>query len=292
MKIIPDNLNGIYPNPAQSVYGKPVVVFSGHRWTLPILFLAVEKGLVELPAAIVTFDRHRDSLAPLNGSEILKKYRTSDEPFEKLVNIVMKHLSPRNDDWIISGMELGLISDVIQFNSEKEQAESPGKVTLHTDSVDKTHRIFHLGRPVNELSYKGALVDSAHESVSEGLWDCLGWDPSIHSLKEKANKFILDIDLDFFTYAWDKYIFPFNEEIYDGEFQIPCQSSFYEDYLPSEFVCELTRKSSLVTIACEPGFCGGFEKSKKILKDVNNLFFKKEMNIEKIKIDYEEILFE
>lgn len=287
--MIPDYLTGIYPNPIQYLYGNPVFVFRDHRWTLPVIFLAGIKDLFKLPVKIVTFDRHMDSLSPLNGKETLRNFRSCGGTFDELVHIIINHLSPRDDDWIESGMELGLISDVVQFSSEQEKVESIEPISVYTDSLNMVHRIYHLGRPVHELSYKGALTDPTCEFVSEGLWDTLGWEPSKPGFAGKANDFVFDIDLDFFTFTWNKYIFAFTEEIYEGEFLSPCQSSFYEEYLPLEFIRELARKASLLTIACEPAYCGGSKKAQYILGDINNLFLERELYVEKIEVDYKPV---
>ena len=284
--MLPDYVTEIYPNPVQYLYGKPIFVFRDHRWILPILFAANAKQSLKLPAIIVTFDRHKDFLSPKNGTEKLRCFRSGGGTFDDLIHVVKNHLSPRDDDWIVSGMELGFISDVIQFSSEQESNESFDTVSEYTDSSGTNHRLYHLGRPMQELSYKGAFADNKHKSVSQGLWDTLGWDPSLPGLVGNPPQFILDIDLDFFTFAWDMYTFPFTEEIYDGEFLCPCQSSYYEEYLPLAFIRELARKTTFLTIACEPNFCGGQGKSHKILSDINNLFLENELIIEKMKIDY------
>jgi len=287
--MIPDYLTGIYPNSVYYLYQNPVFVFRDHRWTLPVIYLAGIKKLIKFPVKIVTFDRHKDALAPLNGTESLSNFRLNGGSFDELVHIVINHLSPRNDDWIESGMELGLISDVVQFISGKENSDSIEPISLYTDSMNMVHRIYHLSRPVHELSYKGALADPSHQFVSEGLWDILGWDPSMPGLTGKAYSFIFDIDLDFFTFTWDKYIFAFTEEIYEGEFLLPCQSSFYEDYLPLGFIRELARKASLLTIACEPDFCGGDKKARNILEDINGLFLERELYTDRIEVDYKPV---
>ena len=284
--MIPDYAKDIYPNPVQYIYGKPVFVFRDHRWTIPVIYIAGEKKLLKIPAKIVIFDRHKDSLSPLNGTEALRKFRSENGSFNDLIDIVMKQLSPRDDDWIVSGMELGLISDVVQFSSEEEKVDSDEPVSVYTDSSGAEHRIYHLGRPLQELSYKGALADTSHETVSEGLWEVLGWNPSKPGFAENVNEFILDIDLDFFTFIWDKYTFAFTREVYEGEFLSPCQSLFYEEYLPLNFIRELIKKAALLTVACEPSFCGGPQKARNILVDVNDFFLEKELNVDRIKVDY------
>ena len=152
---IPETLKDIYPNRLQRIYGKPTVVFRDHRWILPVLFLGRERELLQTPALLVSFDRHPDALKPVNCVDPLARFRGDGGTLDKLVRLVKHHLSPRDDDWIVSGMELGLISDVIQFNSNIDSEIKKGVVREYCDAQGMKHLIFRLGRPVHELSYTG-----------------------------------------------------------------------------------------------------------------------------------------
>ncbi len=274
----------IYPNPVQSVFGTPAVVFRDHRWTLPVVHHAETCGLVTLPVKIITFDRHRDALVPMDRDRILPRLRQSKLSFEDLVNCVKYHLSPRDDDWIIGGMELGLISDVIQFGSECDDRPSE-KSTDYEDSTGLRHRIFHLRRPAEELSWKGALADAGHETLSDGLWDCLGWNPE-DDAPLTGNGFIFDIDLDFFTLTWQSYTIAFTEDVFAGEFLKRCQSRYRDDYSPAGFVRDLARKAGIVTIATEPQFCDGAGKSEAILRGGNCHLFGGGIDTDSVLVDY------
>lgn len=279
--MIPEKFRDIYPNPVQYVAGTPAVVFRDHRWTVPVVRFAAEAGLIRLPARVVTFDRHRDSLVP-NGSHGETAWRRSDGSLEDLVRIVSRKLSPRDDDWIIGGMEEGLISDVVQFRTEPDSME---KITRRNDANGIDHRIFHLERPSAELTWKGALVNAGHEAAAEGVWDVLGWDPENRSVRG-ADDLLFDIDLDFFTICWETYTFPFPGEVYEGEFLAPRQSPFFEEYRPVDFIGSLIRAAGTVTIACEPDFCGGEEKARKILGDVNRHVLGGYLDTGQLAVDY------
>ncbi|MFC1650377.1 hypothetical protein ACFL2X_02300 [Candidatus Latescibacterota bacterium] len=287
--MIPDFAKDIYPNHVQHICGKPSFIFRDHRWTLPVLKIAADRQLLKLPVKVVTFDRHKDSLPPRNGTEALEKFRSGGGTLDDLIDIVANRLSARDDDWIVSGMELGLISDVVQFGSSEEESDSASTVWIFEDSAGEKHNIYYLGRPVSELSYKGALDDKSHDAASAGLWDVLGWNPARPGIAESPGEFIFDIDLDFFTFTWEKYTFPFTKEVYEGEFLSLCQSRFYDEYQPTEFVGELMKHAALITVACEPSFCGGPLKARKILKDINDLFFEKSLNIDSIEVDYKPV---
>lgn len=270
------DLTHIYPNRVQTLYGAPAVIFRDHRWTLPVVFMAGEEGILKLPVRMVTFDRHRDSLAPLKGTELLEAFRCGkiSRDTAMLAELVRDHLSPRDDDWIISGMELGLLSDVIQFGSLSETQENETAVTCYRDRSGWDHSIFHLRRPAQELSYKGALSDHGHAAVKEGLWNILNWLPETGKIRADKHTLIVDIDLDFFTMPWEKYVFPFPPEVYEGEFFTPAQSPYcWSGLRPVDWMRSLVKSAGLVTVACEPDFCGSKDKAEKVLADVNFFLF-------------------
>ncbi|MHB9029688.1 MAG: hypothetical protein ACYC9O_13045 [Candidatus Latescibacterota bacterium] len=244
--------------------------------------MAGEKGLLKLPVLLVVFDRHRDSLAPGESRALLNRFRNGGS-FPELADLVSLRLSPRDDDWLLSGMEAGLISDTVRFGTEPDGME---KITRYRDLRGGMHRVFHLERPSTELSYKGALADSDHPAVSEGLWETLGWNPETRSIRPRRGGMHLDIDLDFFTISWETHTLPFPEEVYEKEFLLPRQSLFFDDYLPASFLNSLLDASGAVTIASEPVFCGGREKARRILEDVNRFLLGGILDTGSVSVDY------
>lgn len=280
--MIPGSLKALYPNPVLAMGGAPVVVFRDHRWTLPVVHIAVEQGLVATPVPIVMFDRHRDSL-PSAVTGAIREYRTAGT-LDGIISLTAC-LSPRDDDWIIAGMEAGLISDVVQFRSERDDL---GTITCHRDASGKLHRIFHLGLPGRELSYKGALADPEHEAASEGLWEVMGWNPRTGAMERKTGGFVLDIDLDFFTISWETYTIPFPEEVYRGEFFEPRESPNHAEYPPVTLIRALSGAAGVITVACEPDFCGGERNARRILEDVNRYIFESALDVGRLRVDYEQ----
>ncbi|MCE5249093.1 UPF0489 family protein [bacterium] len=284
--LIPESLKNIYPNHVQSLYGTPACIFRDHRWTLPVLYRGWQEGMLSLPVLLITFDRHRDALEPVNGAAELARFRRDEGTFENLVELVTHHLSPRDDDWILSGMELGLISDAVQFRSAIEPVEGETTVQKYVDEQGTGHRLFRLGRPVRELSYKGALVDTTHEASMAGLWPLLGWDSSKSEITTGTHDRIVDIDLDFFTFSWDTHTFPFPLEIYEGEFLNPCHSGSGNSITPAAFLRRLIETAPMATVATEPDFCGGAGKTGIILRDVNRLLFDNTLDETGVQVDY------
>jgi hypothetical protein len=276
------DLNTIYPEGVQTLYGVPVVIFLDHRWTLPVIFTAGEEGILKLPVRMVTFDRHRDSLAPLKGTAPLEAFRNGkiSRDTAALAELVRNHLSPRDDDWILSGMELGLLSDVVQFGSFHETQGTENAITCYRDRTGQDHRIFHLDRPARELSYKGALADPGHEAVKQGLWEILNWQPETGKIRCNKETLLVDIDLDFFTIPWEKYVFPFPSEVYEDEFFTPAQSPYgWSGMKPVDWLRSLVKSAGLSTIACEPDFCGSEGKAEQVLADVNSFLFESRLGM-------------
>ncbi len=280
---MPDSVQSIYPNEMQMLGTTPAIVFRDHRWTLPVIHRAAEHGLIDLPVRLVTFDRHRDSLTPEDDDCILAAFRDRQPGFDDLMHIVKFHLSPRDDDWIVAGMEMGLISDAVQFGSRPERSRDAYRE--YRDSEGNTHRIFHLGLPAEELSFKGALADMSHDAASNGLWEILG-------LKQEQCEFVtgepvvFDIDLDFFTFSWERYTLPFTDELFRGEFLNLCQSAYYDDCRPLDLVKNTIEAAGVITIAAEPQFCDGAVKTRSILSRCNRYLFDSQLDTDVIEVDY------
>jgi hypothetical protein len=286
---IPDSLSAYYPNPVRMTDNVPVSIFRDHRWTLPIMALAAQQGLIRLPALMICFDRHRDFLDPYCGTEPLARYRRDGGSIESLVEMISEDLSPRDDDWVRAGMELGFIGDLVHFSSNLELTASESPFESYQDSSGLAHRVFRLGRPVAELSYKGALVFPEHPAVSAGLWDMLAWDPRIASIGESARPFILDIDLDYGTISWDICTFPFPKEVRIREFDEPCQSKYTSGLTGSRFLTGLIRQANIVTISTEPDYCGGADTSRKVLDWADRYLFDGTLQSSELDVDKEPV---
>lgn len=283
---LPSFVQKIYPNERFEISGTPAVLFRDHRWTLPLLVLAAEEGRLTLPVNIVSFDRHRDSLLTADRQKVLAAVDRDSLSFGESVALVESMLSPRDDDWIPAGMELGVIENVLQFGSAAGESDYICDCTEYFDRTGAPHTIFHLHRPARELSFKGALADSGHWAVKEGLWKMFGWDPAEGIFAGGQDVPVLDIDLDFFTFSWERYTFPFTAEIFHDEFLAPGQSEHSHSLCPAEMVKKLRRATPLITIASEPDFCGGVNNAQAILERMNETLFDGLIEIQDISVDY------
>ncbi len=287
MFTLPEMFRSWYPNPVQTVGETPMVLFRDHRWTLPLVALAAEQGLIALPATLVSFDRHRDALEPVNGIEPLVNHCRGARNLRELIELVCVQLSPRDDDWVTAGMELGLIGDTIQFSSNPDMNAHEEPVAEYTDGVGSAHRMFRLGRPHVELSFKGALADPESRPAQRGLWERSGWNPAGHRF---SAPYLLDFDLDYWTISWDTYTFPFPEAVFEGEFTAACQSPYAPSFPVSRFFGDLIRGTPLVTVAMEPDFCGGVENARATLAALNRYFFGGMPGLNRLKIDESDYL--
>ncbi len=268
---IPEFLRPIYPNSVQWCGAVPVMVFRDHRWTLPVIKLAVDAGLVLPPVTLVMLDRHRDSLPPA-GPDVLAAYDPVNGTLEELVALVRDVCSPRDDDWVTAGMELGLVGNAVQFGHEDDDDEPRSPVVVYRDRKGREHRRYSLGRPVVELSYGGALAYRTNRQAEAGLWDVLGWDPATQRVAPPGSLWF-DIDLDYATVKWETYALSYTRRMFMGEFLMRCSSNYYHEFRPTTLFRRCIAASGGVSVATEPGWCDGPARSKTILATMNRLLF-------------------
>ena len=248
-----------------------VVLSLDSCWTLPVIKLAVDAGLVLPPVTLVMLDRHRDALPPADP-DVLAAYDPVDGTLEELVALVRDVCSPRDDDWVTAGMELGLVGNAVQFGHEDDEDAPRSPVAVYRDRKGREHRRFTLGRPVVELSYGGALADRTHQAADGGLWDVLGWDPATQRIAP-AGALWFDIDLDFATVKWETYVLAYTRSMFMGEFLRRCSSQYYHEFRPAALFRRCIAASGGVSVASEPGWCDGPARAKTILGTMNRLLF-------------------
>ncbi len=213
-------------------------------------------------------DRHRDAL-PSRDPAPLAAWREGARDLGDLIGIVRDTLSPRDDDWIAAGMELGLVSDVMQFGHE--DGDEPGPVTETVDARGGLHRRFRLGRPATEVAWSGALADPAHPAARGGLWNLIGWDPAGGTLRPQVPLW-LDIDLDYCTISWETYVVPYPAKVMHGEFLRRRQNP-YGECRPAAFFRAAAACAGGITVATEPAWCGGAAAADRLLRHVNRIMF-------------------
>jgi len=248
-----------------------------HRWVLPIIFYKQQKNILSLPCTLVMFDAHHDTLDPSCMGDILQIKKVGIT-FDELVNLCQEKLSKRNDDWVKTGMELGLIDDAVIFGVESV-ADSVNFEGFK-DQQGNTHKIKLLGLPGKELECQGDLSDITRSEGLSELWKILGWQYNHQfSFAQDGRKILLDLDLDCFIVRWKGYRFPWPDEVFKKEFLVPLNYRTTSGWTGKDFLNGLVNKAALLTIAREPDFCDGDTKVTQILGKVNHFLFDDELSI-------------
>jgi hypothetical protein len=250
---------------------RPCLIHNDHRWLLPIICSAQEAGLIPRPVTVVMFDFHPDDLEPLCMDEI-KQLRQDGPTVEALIELCQSRLRSLDDDWVIAGMELGLIDHIVTFGVD-DRFDCKRE---HRDHLGHVHYLEYPELPRGGLGYQGSLSDLAKDRELSRLWTILGWrhftgmgfqfDPA-------TPKILLDFDLDCFAVRWRDYLFPWPDEVFEREFLEPSGYWTVEGRTGQDFVHGLISKAGLVTIAREPNHCGGDEKADEILRKLNRYVF-------------------
>ncbi|MCD4783831.1 MAG: hypothetical protein K8T10_08410 [Candidatus Eremiobacteraeota bacterium] len=260
-----------------------------HRWVLPIIYYAQEEGFLDKPCDLIMFDQHHDSKVP-RCLERIKNIVKSGISFEKLIELcdvksTMENtnevlLSKNDEDWIIAGMELGLIDNLVAFGTrEHPQRYSFGINNYHEDHLGKKHWLNYLSFPGSELSYEGCL--SEYKDCYSTIWRILNWRYKDYhfSFGNSSRKILLDFDLDCFAMYWSDFRFPWPDEVFEKRFYEPSNYSTTQGWTGKMFLEGLMKYAGLITIAMEPDYCGGKKKSEEILKKVNHFLFDNNLSI-------------
>lgn len=250
-------------------------VHENHRWCLPLVFAAQEKILLPRPCTMVMFDAHHDCKMPYEGAYI-SNLRNVGFSTEDLIGLCDKKLDSINGDWVIAGMELGLIGDAVLFGVRDHHRNSDLNREGYTDQFHSEHRIKLLWLPGQALQYQGDLSDNAKARALKELWAILDWEPNPETgfrFGDRQDSIWLNIDLDCFRVEWSDYYFPWPDEVFEKEFEATSNYNPTRGWSGKSFFQALVNRAGLITIARESRCCGGGEKSDVILKKLNNFLF-------------------
>lgn len=255
----------------KSTTDNDVVIYEDHRTIINVLYHLYEQRQLTQPLDIVMFDYHDDYCHPKQET-IKKLHKFLKKPSkEELNKIVEFDLNPLDDDWVKTGMELGLIGNVFLFNAEQS---SVGFREGYKTKNFGTHYLYNIGDVWAALGYHGLLNDPIKNEY-QPLWDDFGWElnDGKFQFKQDRRKFIFDIDLDCFsTRILDKTI-AIPDEIIIPKLTEYGRSCYH--YYPSsqEFMKDLIKDSELVTLCFENGCCGGIRQAYKIFNMVDEVLF-------------------
>lgn len=247
---------------------KHIILYDDHRCILNVIFesLLLNTFNGQIPN-IIFFDHHDDAcytdvrLASYGVDNVLKLEKN------KFWSIVEFDLSTLDDDWVTTGMELGLINDVVCIGSEVNHNIENWDNHTYKTATNIEHKGFCINHLKWEIGDRGTLGDSMTEYHPEYIQvrDIFSYHNGGFD-KKVSKPYILDFDLDCFiteckdhTFAWPEKIF---WEEY-GAFDPKCSS----------FMQQLISRASLITICKEPQCCGGIGESNKILGYLDRYLF-------------------
>ncbi len=249
-----------------------VYIYEDHRTILNVLY--VLKDEFKTPLDIFMFDDHDDACHPSKDVlEIAQKFAINNPSFEDFWSFIEFKLSGLDDDWVIIGMELGLINNVFLFHSSRSSISFVEKYeTKHFG----TKNIYNIGDVWDELSHRGCLEDIVKIDEYGELWDDMGWNYSKKDYRfhfEPKNNFIVDFDLDCFTTTILDKLMAIPEELLIEKFKESLYPDHHYYHTSESFVRDLIKKSEFTTMCFENGCCGGIRESYKIFETVDYLFF-------------------
>ncbi len=249
-------------------------IHTSHRYILPLISKAQEQKQIPKPSKLIFFDMHHDARKP-NPDVMSKIHDSKDNGFDinTIIHLCKNDLSTRNDDWLIAGMELGLISDVVIIGVEDKHL--PQNISNPYRSRNNTeHNIRFLSSFLtDELSYQGDLVDYARDELKT-MWEILNWTPDNLKIQKNNNeKWVLNIDLDCFAVKWRGELFPWPNKIFEKQYTSSNQNGYSNNWNGKRFFQYLLENSGLLVITREPECCGGVQESVVILNKVNKYLF-------------------
>lgn len=248
-------------------HNKYIVVYDDHRTLLNVLFAAKRLGELSETPNLVYFDLHDDACPVPPKSELLKKIGVADlsEATDKQFwSLVEFDLGVMDDDWLLGGMELGLINNAILIGQEKnhniQELKSP-----YTSEDGVEHEVYSISHLSHSLGCRGCLGDNIFkEPYYENVRDIM----QFHNKRfdgDAIKPFVLDFDLDCFTTECREKTYAWPEQIFRNE--------FYDNIKVRLFMSTLIERASFITICREPDCCGGIGEANKILNYLDRYFF-------------------
>lgn len=255
-----------------------VYIYEDHRTILNVLFTLKKQKKLDASIDIFMFDDHDDAVhLSKEIVEIAQEYAIELPSYEDFWMFTEFKLRGMDDDWVIAGMELGLINNVFLFNSSKSSISFLEEYQTREFGIKK---IYNLGDVWDALSYKGYLEDIVKQDEYKQLWEDIGWEYSKEEGRfsfKPQNEFIIDFDLDCFTTSILGKLMAIPKDLLISKFREPLHPDYHYFFTSEEFVRCLIRKSEFTTMCFESGCCGGIRESHKIFDTVDYLFFDNEI---------------
>lgn len=267
-----------------SFHDKYIILYDDHRSILNVLFETKKLGLFSTTPNLIFFDKHDDAYNPkINAKDLLEKWgveRIEDVSSRDFWSFVEFELSGLDDDWLLAGMELGLINHAVVIG-QTENSNMRDMNNMYESSDRKRHDLFDIFHLDYSIGNRGCLGDSMiKEPYYKDVRNIFEYNQPLNVNYDKfsnevTSPFVLDFDLDCFTTECENNVYAWPEVI------------FWEKYCKNQIVFQFMRhlieRSSFITICREPTCCGGLGESNKILEYLDHYFFDSSLDTTPIK---------
>lgn len=235
---------------------KDVFIYDDHRTLLNIIFQSWKDGLYDKSLDLIYFDAHDDAAETLDKEGILQWFKVNDVrdvSSESFLGFVEFVLGGNDDDWLVAGLELGLINDVLNIGQIKNNN------LLKWEGLYKGHRAYSIS--LQEFSFEDSGLLSFDEAKDIKIQTVR---QMLRLISRPMVPYIVDFDLDCFTKDEDGITRAWTENEFVDVFLSPCMEGFMHN---------LIKGSQFVTICREPEYCGGIRESNKILQLLDDYLF-------------------
>ncbi len=201
---------------AYSFEDKYVIIYDDHRSILNVIFEAFKLGMFATCPNIIYFDRHDDACNPnINRDKLFKDWNVTelrDVKSRDFWSFVEFDLGYLDDDWLLAGMELGLINNsVVIGQQDNSNIRALNNRFVSTDG--KTHELYSINHLNTSLGCRGCLGDNViKEPYYIAVRNMFEYNQPPYGRynkfsKEATTPFILDFDLDCFTTECEEKIY-------------------------------------------------------------------------------------
>lgn len=253
---------------------KYIVLYDDHRCILNALFEAKKLRLFNSPPNIIFFDRHDDACNPdIRKQELFQQWnveRIEDVSSKDFWSFVEFDLNVLDDDWLLAGMELGLINHAVVIGQyENTNMQSKNHKYKSTDGIiHEMYDIPHLKQSIDSRGCLGdCIIKMPYYTRVRDIFEYNQPQPGHYNIfsENVTHPFVLDFDLDCFTTDIENKTLAWPEDIF--------REMYYDNTRVLYFMQQLMRRSTFITICREPECCGGLGESNKILGYLDKYFF-------------------
>ena len=158
-------------------YGyKNIYIYEDHRTILNVLWTAREAGIFSIPPTLICFDKHDDFKYPAAEEYKISMMNNKTPTKEEFWSFTEWDLSPQDDDWIKSGMELDLIGSIILIGAQIKPNLS-GFSNSYTSRNGREHFLYSVDHIWKGFAQQGWLTDLTAADILKPVWDY--WDGDI-----------------------------------------------------------------------------------------------------------------